>query len=92
MNTTKTFDQVAADTITAAVKALAAQYPQLGLSFGYIGDLGRNYDDRSWRVFTKLVDKTGRSVSFGYHSTEELADLAARVERGDLAAFCARHA
>jgi hypothetical protein len=81
-----------ANQITAIVATLAVEFPGLRLSFGYIGNLERYGDDRCWRVFTNVKDDGGRSVSFGYHGTDRLGDLLARIERGDLRAFCVRHA
>lgn len=49
--------------IQECVKELAAKYPQVGLTFGYIGNCGPGYDDRSWFVFTKV--ERGRSM-FGH--------------------------
>jgi hypothetical protein len=57
----------------ALVKELALVFPGLGLSFGYIGNCGRGYDDRGWKVFTKVRDKKyGLSVSYGLADTKGL--------------------
>ena len=68
------------------VNALAERFPQLGLSFGYIGNCSlfvqpgnpNYYDDRSWRVFTKLANQRclgGSNISFGSHDTRDLGYL-----------------
>jgi hypothetical protein len=36
------------------VDELAAKYPEAGLTFGYLGNCGRNYDDRVWYIFTRI--------------------------------------
>ncbi|MAM40817.1 MAG: hypothetical protein CL949_20460 [Erythrobacter sp.] len=70
--------------IRAKVQTLAEQFPELGLSCGYIGNCGHNFDDRSWKVFTKLRnnDGHGSSVSFGGYPTERIGALALEVEAG----------
>lgn len=65
---------------------LSLLYPSLGLSFGYIGncDLGCGpaYDDRSWKVFTKLATpgSSCSDVSWGGRPSSHLGRMA--VEAG----------
>jgi hypothetical protein len=58
-----------------ALEALVAQakdaHPDLGLSFGYIGNLERWGDDRDWRIFTNRM-LGGRSYSLPLGSTDNL--------------------
>lgn len=82
--------------IRAILAPLQARYPQLGLSFGYLGNCdlaGRRWDDRSWQVFTTL--RSERSIladlSFGGVPTSHLGFLAIRVEE-ELADWCADQA
>lgn len=44
---------------TAALEILKEEFPSLGLTFGYIGNVGREGDHRSWRFFT-----TARAYNF----------------------------
>lgn len=63
--------------------ALQAKYPQVGLTFGYIGnDDARFGDDRSWMFFTKVVrPDEARAFSWGRYGTDQLDLLAALAER-----------
>ncbi len=68
------------------VKQAALEHPRLGLSFGYIGncDFGGRYDDRRWKVFTKLATPQCHGacdVSFGGVETARLGDLVVAVDR-----------
>lgn len=70
----------------AAIRALvtekAARYPELGLSYGYIGncDFGGRYDDRSFRVFTKVRDERGAySINFGSFASWDAKSLGAML-------------
>lgn len=76
--------------IRKVMNELAPQYPELHLTFGYIGNIywGPYQDDRSYRVFTQLLDRFGYSVHFGGHRTEKLGDLAFKV-KAQLADWCA---
>src|SRR3546814_7162017 len=60
------------------IAELSPNYPDIGLSFGYIGNIwhGPYQDDRSFRVFTMLRDRFGYSVNFGGHSSARLGELA----------------
>lgn len=66
------------------VDQMSERFPQLGLTTGYIGncDFRGRYDDRSWKVFTKLRrnDQHGLSVSFGGVPTSDVPRLAIMVE------------
>jgi hypothetical protein len=68
------------------LKGLRAAFPEAGLSFGYIGNLTSQMDDRSWRFFSHIPKKdahgfeTGESWSFGGYSTEDLDHCAAWAE------------
>jgi len=73
-------------TINEAVDAAKAAHPRLGLSFGYIGNVGPGCgefgDDRSWKVFAKLATaRCARAcdVSFGGVHTDRIEDLAAMM-------------
>lgn len=73
---------IAADKIGAMVKTLRGKYPRLGLSFGYIGDLDRDRDDRSFYIFTNCR-RGGRSASFpsfGGFSYTHLPEMLAAAE------------
>jgi hypothetical protein len=61
----------AVDTITALVKTEANRHPELGLSFGYIGNIDRFGDDRGWRVFSNRT-QDGRSFSLDLGGTANL--------------------
>ncbi len=66
------------------VRTAAAAHPRLGLSFGYIGNCGIGYDDRSFRIFAKLATPNCHGacdVSFGHHGVDHLGDLVVAVER-----------
>lgn len=68
----------ASQVLRAAMEAARQRFPQLGLSFGYIGNLERWGDDRCWRIFTKLSDGPTSycNVSWGRVDTNHLAALA----------------
>jgi hypothetical protein len=66
---------------------LAQRYPSADLSFGYIGNLERWGDDRSWRFFTGILqaptnDGWGipRREQFGSVATAQLPKLADKAE------------
>jgi hypothetical protein len=73
--------------IEACVRGLAVEFPQLGLSFGYIGNVGRGYDDRGWRVFT-TVRRDNRSQSWGDWPTDQLPAMYEAIATGRLRLFC----
>ncbi len=70
--------------IDAEVDQAKLRWPSLGLSFGYLGSIGRDLDDRSWRVFTN------RTASYGLQSTADLVHLLYAIRAGELDAFCRR--
>lgn len=79
----------AAKVLKAATEAARRLHPELGLSFGYIGNM--NYaprsDDRRWSVFAKLSSRAGETacdVSWGSSSTTDLPALAVCAALGDL--------
>lgn len=63
------------------VRAHGKQYPTAGLSFGYIGNISKNEDDRAWMIFTSLHDSTGRRLSFGHAVTARLPELLDQIEQ-----------
>ena len=68
--------------IRLEVTAVAALFPQLGLSFGYIGNVSTFCDDRSWRVFTSLTNRPGgdcSNIHFGGHMSPFLGMMAEEV-------------
>jgi len=63
-------------------KQLAEKYPQIGLTFGYIGNLERWGDDRSWYFFTKVrPPQSDNCLSFGSCRTDKLDEFIAKAER-----------
>lgn len=85
------------DRIDCAIKMLRATmeaarrlHPELGLSFGYIGNLESIHpqrDDRCWSVFSKLSTKpcaNACNVSWGRAATNELGSLAVAAALGDV--------
>lgn len=70
--------------IQEEVGRVSALYPEIGLSFGYIGNIWHSpyQDDRSFRIFTKLRTETGLSISFGGHSYNDLGMLAYMTRAG----------
>lgn len=58
-----TFEQI--------LKQLKAEYPQIELSFGYIGQVGKGYgtyEDLSWYFFTKVWDHRPNRFYSNCHS------------------------
>ena len=76
--------------LRAAMEAARRLHPQLGLSFGYIGNLEFVHprrDDRCWSVFSKLSTKpcaTGCNISWARAATSELGSLAVAAALGDV--------
>ena len=65
--------------IEEAVKKATLAHPRLGLSFGYIGNVGIHGDDRVWYVFAKLATPrcvNACDVHFGGCATDVIEDLA----------------
>jgi hypothetical protein len=81
-------DLITADQrLRGLIEAMRLTYPELGLSFGYIGNCGQWGDDRCWCVFTKLSSKPAANacnVSWGYANTQDVAKLATPVRLGQL--------
>lgn len=74
-------------------KALKEMFPALGVSYGYIGNLERWGDDRSWYVFTKIREHgDSMSVRLGGPDidmkdvTEQLRRIEARARKSGLIA------
>lgn len=66
------------------------RYPDIGLSFGYIGNLHRGNDDRQWQYFTNVRATSGfgsGNASFGGHTTAYLGKLTQKAE-AELDAWC----
>lgn len=86
-------DNSAYDALKAQVTKLAETYPDLGLTFGYIGNcdlFGQRWDDRRWYVFTKLATPASKGacdISFGGYPTSQLGHLMIQAER-KLEAWC----
>lgn len=64
---------------------MAARYPEAGISWGYIGNLGGT-DDRGWYFFTDIVDHNdllagGRRSNLGGEGAATLPELADRAEK-----------
>lgn len=63
-------------------------YPELGVSVGYIGNVASDYDDRQYSVYTKIQtdNSYGKAASFGsFKSYDELAE--AVFEKGEFDNF-----
>ena len=86
---------VALRMLRATTDAARRLHPELGLSFGYIGNLEHARDDRSWSVFAKLSTRTGASgcdVRWGNVATADLHNLACAAVLGDLVEWADRQA
>ncbi len=58
------------------LKTLQQQYPQVGLSFGYVGEDSYWSDDRLWYFFTEVVrEGETEPLAFGGYQTNELYEL-----------------
>lgn len=82
-------------TLQAATDAAKLRYPQLGASFGYIGNCERWGDDRSWRVFTKLSTQPSANtinISWGRVDTVDLPGIATPEALARLEAWLAETA
>jgi len=56
-------------------RTLASRYPEIGLTVGYLGNVERWGDERSWMFFTKVGnpgDTWGNSHGFHLGSTESM--------------------
>lgn len=81
--------------LDAATRATRRLHPELGISFGYIGNLDPRFDDRLWSVFSKLSTRptaTACNVSWGRVTTANLGDLAVRAAFGELFDWADRQA
>jgi hypothetical protein len=71
-----TYNREADQQMQALVDAAAIRHPDMGLSWGYVGNLGPyGRDDRSWRILTNKRDTFGHSISYC------VFDMAAAVQR-----------
>jgi hypothetical protein len=63
------------------LQQMRKRYPDVALSFGYIGNCGAGFDDRSWMFFTK-VKPLGHAncLSFGHSDTAGLDAFADRCD------------
>lgn len=87
--------------ISAIVDTLKAQYPDLGLSYGYIGNVDRFGDDRDFRIFTNRCaadfSYMSRSISFHLGGFLSLPGALERLQAGAFESFakqalrCPRH-
>lgn len=60
---------------------LNAKYPEVRLSFGYIGNCSISFDDRSWGFFTKVPMPLKRHCfSYGWTSTDKVDEFLDNVE------------
>lgn len=73
---------VANEDIRIEMERVAALYPNVGLSYGYIGNWSTLHDDRGFMIFTKVMfadGSHGSSTRFGDHSHQELPRLRTMV-------------
>lgn len=80
------------DAVTATARRL---HPELGLSFGYIGNLEGDRDDRSWSVFARLSirpEATACNVRWGNAAFHDLPQLARAAALGDVFYWADRQA
>jgi len=84
------------DRINAQVERLKKHFPQLQLSFGYIGNCslsmnaqpGDKNDDRAWYVFTKVrpvmsvcaTPSDSRMQSWGGYETNRMTEMSYQIE------------
>ena len=83
--------------LRAVTEAARRMHPDLGLSFGYIGNLeyGPTRDDRQWSVFSKLSSNpapTACNISWGRAGTGDLGALAVAAALGDIFEWADRQA
>lgn len=70
-------NMTAREKLQVVADGLAKLYPDAGITFGYIGNvytappMGPR-DDRGWYIFTRLIDKNDKDISFGGWGTDEL--------------------
>jgi hypothetical protein len=70
---------IADNAIRALVVEAAAKHPELGMTFGYIGNWDRHGDDRSFRIFTNRKDSGRRSISYHLGSVNNLPAALSRL-------------
>ncbi len=73
--------------LRATTEIVRRLHPQIGASFGYIGNLDHRRDDRQWSVFTKLSSNhapTACNVSWGRVATADLGGLAVAATLGEV--------
>lgn len=68
------------DRADALVLRLNAKYPEAMLSFGYIGNLSAQHDDRGWFFFTKLATPDRSNYRYALGSTAVLESTVAKAE------------
>lgn len=81
--------------LRAITDAARRMHPELGLTFGYIGNLESNRDDRSWSVFARLSlrpEATACNVRWGNAAIHELPQLACAAALGDVFDWADRQA
>ena len=83
--------------LEATTRAARRLHPELGLSFGYIGNLewSPRRDDRQWSVFAKLSTKPAPQacdISWGRATIAELGSLAVAASFGDVFDWADRQA
>jgi len=63
------------------LQQMREKYPEIGLSFGYIGNCGAGFDNRSWMFFTKVKPLChANCLSFGHSCTAGLDNFADRCD------------
>lgn len=68
--------------IRAEMERVAALFPRVGLSYGYIGNCSNSHDDRGFMLFTQVEHRDGSrgtSTRFGDHAYAELPKLRTMV-------------
>lgn len=82
-------------TLRSMQQAMDRKYPELGLTFGYVGNcdlMSDRWDDRSWKFFTKCATPACHNacdVSFGGVPTTQMGRLMIQAER-ELDDWCAQ--
>lgn len=81
---TATINETAREQLEAKLKEAQARFPFIGLTFGYIGNCGLNYDDRAWYFFTTVAHESSTPYSeahkLGGYITDQLPQFALRVQ------------
>lgn len=74
--------EVASADIRTEMERVAALFPRVGLSYGYIGNCSNAHDDRGFMVFTQVAHcdgSRGVTTRFGDHAYAELPKLRTMV-------------